>query len=175
MLMFMLVLSSLVRTGLTCFPHGAVFQQNFNILYPSAQSMAQCYKHRGRLSFDGDVSSPEGKKKICESPRSDPNVNTASDEGEDDQVLKVLNMTERIASQLKRICQTLASVGNRLQRLEGIFERCSVLERSINSLQTVQSTLSEKSRVIEKKTNYNEMAMKFENAEFEGLKKTKTK
>ena len=91
------------------------------------------------------------KKKICESPRSDPNVNTASDEGEDDQVLKALNMTERIASQLKMICQTLASVENRLQRFQGIFERCSVLERSINSLQTGQSTLSEKSRIIEKK------------------------
>ena len=115
------------------------------------------------------------KKKICESPRSDPIVNTASDEGKDDQVLKALNMTERIASQLKRICQTLASVGNRLQGLEGIFERCSVLEMSINSLQTGQSTLSEKSRIIEKKTNYIEMAMEFENAEFEGLKKTKTK
>ena len=29
-------------------------------------------------------------------------------------------MTERIASQLEMICQTLASVENRLQRLEGI-------------------------------------------------------
>ena len=68
------------------------------------------------------------------------------------------------------ICQTLASVGNRLQRLEGIFERCSVLERSINSLQTGQSTLIEKSRIIQEKTNYIEMAKEFENAEFEGQK-----
>ena len=103
--------------------------------------MAQYYKRRGRLSFDSDISYPKGKK-ICESPRSDSNVNTASDEGEDDQVLKALNMTERIASQLEMICQTLASVGDRLQRLEVIFERCPVLERSINSLQTGQSTLS---------------------------------
>ena len=73
------------------------------------------------------------------------------------------------------ICQTLASVGNRLQRLEGIFERCSVLERSINSLQTGQSTLIEKSRIIQEKTNYIEMAKELENAEFEGLKKTKTR
>ena len=72
------------------------------------------------------------------------------------------------------ICQTLASVGNRLQRLEGIFERCSALERSINSLQTGKSTLSEKSRIIEEKTNYIEKVMEFENAEFEGLKKKKT-
>ena len=134
--------------------------------------MAQCYKRRGRLSFESDISSPEGKK-ICESPRSDPNVNTASDEGEDDQVLKA-HMTERIASQLEMICQTLESVGNRLQRLEGTFERCSVLERSINSLQTGQSTLSEKSRIIEEKTSYIEKAMEFENAEFEGLKEKKT-
>ena len=82
--------------------------------------MVQCYKRKGRLSFDSDISSPEGKK-ICESPRSDPNINTTSDEGEDDdQVLEALNMTERIASQLEMICQTLASVENRLQRLEGI-------------------------------------------------------
>ena len=80
-------------------------------------------------------------------------------------------MTERIASQLEMICQTLASVANRLQRLEGIFERFSVLERSINSLQTGLSTLSEKSRIIEKKTNYIEKAMEFENAEIEELKK----
>ena len=73
------------------------------------------------------------------------------------------------------ICQTLASVGNRLQRLEGIFERCSVLERSINSLQTGQSTLIEKSRIIQEKTNYIEMAKELENAEFGGLKKTKTR
>ena len=72
------------------------------------------------------------------------------------------------------ICQRLASGGNRLQRLEGISERYSVLERSINSLQTGQSTLSEKSRIIEEKTNYIDMAKEFENAEFEGLKKTKT-
>ena len=73
------------------FPSRAVFQRNFNILYPSAQSMTQCYKRRGRLSFDSDISSPEGKK-ICESPRSDTNVNTASDEGEDDQVMKALSI-----------------------------------------------------------------------------------
>ena len=132
--------------------------------------MAQCYKRKGRLSFDSDISSPEGKK-ICESPCSDPNINTASDEGEDDQVLEALNMTERIASQLELICQTLASVENRLQRLEGIFERFSVLESSINSLQTGLSTLSEKSRILEEMTNYNEKAVEFENAEIEGLKK----
>ena len=111
------------------------------------------------------------KEKICESPRSDPNINTASDEGEGDQVLEALNMTERIASQLEMICQTLASVENRLQRLEGIFERFSVLEKSINSLQTGLSTLSEKSRIIAEKTNYIEKAMEFENAEIEELKK----
>ena len=132
--------------------------------------MAQCYKRKGRLSFDSDISSPEGKK-ICESPRSDPNINTASDEGEDDQVLEALNMAERIASQLELICQTLASVETRLQRLEGIFERFSVLESSINSLQTGLSTLSEKSRILEEKTNYIEKAVEFENAEIEGLKK----
>ena len=78
------------------FPFRDVFQRNFNILYPSAQSMAQCYERRGRLSFDSDISSTKGKK-ICASALSDPNVNTASDEGEDDQVLKALSMTERIA------------------------------------------------------------------------------
>ena len=153
MLMFMFMLASLVRTGLTCFPPVLFFNEISTFYIHPFLSMAQCYKRRGRLSFDSDISSPEGKK-ICESPRSDPNVNTASDEGEDYQVLKALTMTERIASQLEMICQTLASVGNRLQRLEGIFERCSVLERSINSLQTGQSTLSEKSRIIEEKTNY---------------------
>ena len=132
--------------------------------------MAQCYKRKGRLSFDSDISSPEGKK-ICEIPRSGPNINTASDEGEDDQVLEALNMTERSASQLEIICQTLASVENRLQRLEGMFERFSGLESSINSLQTGLSTLSEKSRIVEEKTNYIEKAVEFENAEIEELKK----
>ncbi|KAK2564619.1 hypothetical protein P5673_012088 [Acropora cervicornis] len=83
--------------------------------------MAQCYKRKVRLSFDSDITSPEGKK-ICESPRSDPNIITVSEEGEDDQVLEALNVTERIASQLEMICQTLASVENRLQRLEGKHE-----------------------------------------------------
>ena len=136
--------------------------------------MAQCYKRKERLSFDSDISSPEGKK-ICESPRSDPNINTASDEGEDDQVLEALNMTERIASQLEMICQTLASVENRLQKLEGIFrlifERFSVLERSVNSRQTGLSALSEKSRIIEEKTNCTEKAMEFENVEIQELKR----
>ena len=134
--------------------------------------MAQCYKRKERLSFDSDISSPEGKK-IFESPRSDPNINTVSDEGEDDQVLEALNMTERIASQLEMICQTLASVENRLQNLEGIFERFYVLEKSVNSLQTGLSALSEKekSRIIEEKTNCIEKAMEFENAEIEELKK----
>ena len=132
--------------------------------------MAKCYKRKVRLSFDSDISSPEGKK-ICESPRSDPNINTTSDEDEDDQVLEALNMTERIASQLEMICQTLASVENRLQRLEGIFERFSALEGSIKCLQTELNTLSEKSRTIEEKTKDIEKAMKFENAEIEGLKK----
>ena len=71
------------------------------------------------------------------------------------------------------ICQMLASVGNRLQKLEDIFERCPVLKRSIKSLQTGQSMLSEKSRIIEEKTNYIEKAMEFVNAEFEGLNKKK--
>ena len=35
--------------------------------------------------------------------------------------------------------------------------------------------LSEKSKIIEEKTNYIEKAMEFENAEFEGLKKQKTR
>ena len=65
----------------------------------------------------------------------------------------------------------LASVENRLQRLEGIFERFSVLERPINGLQTGMSTLIEKSRIKEENTNYIEKAMEFENAEIEGLKK----
>ena len=69
--------------------------------------MAQCYKRKGSLSFDSDISSPKGKK-ICESPRSDPNITTTSDESEDDKVLETLNMTERIALQLEMICQTLA-------------------------------------------------------------------
>ena len=133
--------------------------------------MAQCYKRKKeRLSFDSDISSPEGKK-ICESPRSDPNINTASGEGEDDKVLEALNMTERIASQLETICNTLASVENRLQRLEGIFERFSALENSVSSLQTGLSTLSEKSRKVEEKTNDFEKAMEFESTEIEELKK----
>ena len=119
-----------------------------------------------------DISSPDHEgKKICESPRSDPNMNTASDQGENEQLLEALNMTERIASQLEIICQTLARIENRLQILEGIFERFSVLERSINSLQTGLNTLSEKSRIIEEKTNGIEKAMEFENAEIEGLKR----
>ena len=120
MLMFMLMFASVVRTGLTFFPPVLFFNEISTFYIHLVLSMAQCFKRRGRLSFDSDISSPEGKK-ICESPRSDPNVNTASDEGEDDQVFKALNMTERIASQLEMICQTLASVENRLQRLEGIF------------------------------------------------------
>ena len=51
------------------------------------------------------------------------------------------------------------------------FERFSILERLINSLQTGLSTLSEKSRIILEKTNYVEKAMEFENAEIEELKK----
>ena len=132
--------------------------------------MAQCYKRKVRLSFDSDITSPE-RKKICESPRSDPNIITVSEEGEDNQVLEALNMTERIASQLEMICQTLASVGNRLQRLEVIFERFSDLERSVNNLHIELKTLSERSRIIEEKTNEFEKAMDFENAELEGLKK----
>ena len=132
--------------------------------------MAQCYQRKVRLSFDSDFTSPEGKK-ICESPLSDPNIITVSEEGEDDQVLEALNMTERIASQLEMICQMLASVENRLQRLEGIFERFSDLERSVNNLHIELKTLSEKSRIIEEKTNEFEKAMDFENAELEGLKK----
>ena len=45
------------------------------------------------------------------------------------------------------------------------------MERWINSLQTGHSTRSEKSKIIEEKTNYVEKAMEFENAEFEGLEK----
>ena len=51
------------------------------------------------------------------------------------------------------ICQTLASVENRLQRLEGIFELFFCFGEFDNSLQTGLSTLSEKSRIIEEKTN----------------------
>ena len=47
----------------------------------------------------------------------------------------------------------------------------SVLESSINSLQTGLNTPSEKSRILEEKTNYIEKAVEFENAEIEGLKK----
>ena len=80
-------------------------------------------------------------------------------------------MTERIASQLETICNMLASVKNRLQRLEGIFECFSALENSVSSLQTGLSTLSEKSRKTGEKTNDIEKAMEFENTEIEELKK----
>ena len=82
--------------------------------------------------------------------------------GEDDQLLEVLNtVPERIASQVEIICQTLARVENRLQIVNDIFERFSVLERSINSLQAGLNTLSEKSRIIEEKTNGIEKAQEF--------------
>ena len=93
-------------------------------------------------------------------------LHTTSDEGEDDQVLEALNMTERIAPQLEIICQTLPGVAKILQRLEGIFEHFSVLERSINSLETELNKLSEKSRIIEERTNYIEKARRMKIKEY---------
>ena len=66
------------------------------------------------------------------------------------------------------ICQMLASVEKRLQRLEGVLEPFFDLERSVNSLQIELNTLSRKSRIIEEKTNEFEKAMEFENAEIDG-------
>ena len=67
MLMFMLMLASLVRTGLTCFPPVLFFNEISTFHIHPFLSMAQCYKRRGRLSFDSDISSPEGKKDLRES------------------------------------------------------------------------------------------------------------
>ena len=69
------------------------------------------------------------------------------------------------------LTQTLASVKNRLQRLEGIFEHFSDLERSTNSLHTELIMLSEKLRMMEEKTKEFDKGMEFEKAEIEGLKK----
>lgn len=71
------------------------------------------------------------------------------------------------------ICQTLASVEDRLKRLEGTSERFSDLERSVNSLHIELNKLSENSRMIEEKTKEFEKAMESENAELgegEGVK-----
>ena len=55
--------------------------------------MAQYYKRKVRLSFNSDISPPEGKR-FCKSPCSDPNIITVSEEGEDDQVLEALCYAE---------------------------------------------------------------------------------
>ena len=106
--------------------------------------MAQCHKHKVKLSFDSDISSPEEKKKICQSPRSHPDINTVSDEGEDEQVLEALNMTERIASQLEMICQTLASVENRLEGDADVFTLISPRKLLSLNVRGIRSTTKRK-------------------------------
>ena len=80
MLMFMLMLASLVTTELTCFPP-VLFFNEISTFYIQVISL-----RRNAINAEGDkvliaIFPLLKEKKICESPRSDPNVNTASDEG----------------------------------------------------------------------------------------------
>ena len=120
--------------------------------------MAQRHKYKTRLSFERDMSSPGGNKAHVQTPRYSQQVTKVN---QNDQVLEALSMTETIASQLEMICK-VESVENRLQKLEGIFERFSDLERLLNSPQTERNTLKEKSRMIEEKMKEMDKAMEFD-------------
>ena len=80
LLRLMLMLASLVRTELTCFPP-VLFFNEISTFYIQVISL-----RRNAINAKGDkvliaIFRLLKEKKICESPRSDPNVNTASDEG----------------------------------------------------------------------------------------------
>ena len=71
------------------------------------------------------MSSPGGNKAHVQTPRY---LQYVTKVNQNNQVLEALSMTETITSQLEMICK-VESVENRLQKLEGIFERFSDLER----------------------------------------------
>ena len=65
----------------------------------------------------------------------------------------------------------LAGVESRLQNLEGIFERFSALEKSVNKLETELNKIGEKTRKLEGEVNDLSKSMEFANGEIEDLKK----
>ena len=69
----------------------------------------------------------------------------------------------------------LAGVESRLQNLEGIFERFSALEKSVNKLETELNKIGEKTRKLEGEVNDLSKSMEFANAEIEDLKKNTKK
>ena len=132
--------------------------------------MALSCKRKTKFSSDSETHSPEGKK-ICGSPCTDADINIVFDNEDKVQETRKLIMEEKIVCQLETICVKLASVEERLQNMERIFERFAVLENSLNSLQIELNTLNDKSRSVEGKAIEMEKAMEFTNTEIEELKK----
>ena len=122
--------------------------------------MALSCKRKTKFSSDSETHSPEGKK-ICGSPGTDADINVVFDSEDQVQETRKLIMEEKIVCQLEKICVKLASVEERLQNMERIFERFAVLENSGNSLQIELNTLNDKSRSVEGKAIEMEKAMEF--------------
>ena len=80
-------------------------------------------------------------------------------------------MTEKMATQLERISEMLEVVESGLQNLEGIFERFSAWEKSVNNLETELNKIGEKARKLEGEVNDLSKPTEFINTGIEDLKK----
>jgi len=103
-------------------------------------------------SSESDICSPE-RKKPCNSPRK---VLDQTPTKRNNQTFRT-----RLLHNLRRFAKTLTSVESGLQNLENIFERVSVLEKSISNFGTELSKLSNKTKEIEKTASDVETAMAF--------------
>ena len=119
----------------------------------------------GSTSSGSDIHSPEGKK-ICDTSFSDSDTNYTFLEV-NERMLQTTIMDEKIVSQLQEILNTLTSVEARLQKIEGLCEKISNLEKIVSKTRAELNAHHEKGVVIDKKVGEVEKGMEFANAEIE--------
>ena len=138
--------------------------------------MAEASKRKTKVSgsSESDISSPETKK-LCENlhveAHKEPFVASEETEAAEDQVLRTLNMTQRISAQLDTVLERLTNVETKLQRVDDFLERFSCLEKTVNKLQNEVNSLFDETKSLKEKVEEVDNRMNFANAELEALKK----
>ena len=139
--------------------------------------MAQASKRKTKVSgsSESDISSPETKK-LCENlhveAHKEPFLASEETEAAEDQVLRTLNMTQRISAQLNTVLERLTNVETKL-RVDDFLERFSCLEKTVNKLQNEVNSLFDETKSLKEKVEEVDNGMNFANAELEALKKDK--
>ena len=126
------------------------------------------------VSSESETGSPHGKKiftssfhtTLCEADISEGLLDDSSD-----QVLKALDMSNKIGQQLQQILDRLERMEIKLQKMEGVLDQISNLEKAVNNIQADLSFYNEKVIKMDDTIKQIEVGLTGVNADIEAMER----